>query len=587
MTAVTREERHPLASLLRACLRPYGGKVAVIGALSAAQCAGNLYLPVVSASIINQGVVAGNVGVIWRAGATMLAISTVASVLTVITVYLTANVSSAAGGDLRQAVYRRVQAFSASDLSRFGIPTLVTRNVNDVQQVTQFLQLALFLLVSSVIMILGALVLAVILSPALSLVLIAAVPLMLLVAWAALRSLIPLSHAVQLLVDRISQVLREQISGARVVRAFGRTRYEQERFDAVNQDMTVTSLKVGRVVAVLFPIAAGITSLVSVAVIWFGGRLVGRGSMPVGNLLPFLVYISLILTYLVIGLIVFILTPRAKASAERIVAVLRTSPAIVDSSRPVTPMPVTGVLEFRNVTFGYPGSERPVIDGLTFTLRPGETCGIIGGTGSGKTTVINLVLRYLDVTGGAVLVDGIDVRLQAAARLRAATGLVPQSAFLFAGTVASNLRFGNPDATDAQLWRALEIAQASDFVAAMPDKIDSRIDQGGVNLSGGQRQRLSIARALIRRPRLYLFDDCFSALDPATDARLRAALPAETLNAAVLVVSQRVSTIVDADRIVMLDAGQVAGIGTHRQLLDHCIPYREIVQSQLGEGAAA
>jgi ABC-type multidrug transport system fused ATPase/permease subunit len=587
MTEATREERHPLTSLLRACLRPYGGKVVAIGVLSAAQCAGNLYLPVVSAAIINQGVVAGNVGAIWRAGATMLAISLVASVLSVITVYLTANVAAAAGGDLRQAVYRRVQAFSASDLSRFGIPTLVTRNVNDVQQVTLLLQLALFLLVSSVIMILGALVLAVILSPALSLVLVAAVPLMLLVAWAALRNLIPLSHAVQLLVDRISQVLREQISGARVVRAFGRTRYEQERFDAVNKDMTVTSLRVGRVVAVLFPIAAGITSLVSVAVIWFGGRLVGGGSIPVGNLQPFLVYISLILVYLVIGLIVFILTPRAKASAERIVAVLRTSPAIVDPSRPVTPAPVTGVLEFRQVTFGYPGSERPVLDELTFTLRPGETCAVIGGTGSGKTTVINLVLRFLDVTGGAVMVDGIDVRLQGAARLRAAAGLVPQSAFLFAGTVASNLRFGSPGATDAQLWRALEIAQASDFVAAMPDQLDSRIDQGGVNVSGGQRQRLSIARALVRRPRLYLFDDCFSALDAATDARLRAALPAETMNAAVLVASQRVSTIMDADRIVVLDVGRVAGIGTHRQLLEHCVPYREIVESQLGEGAAA
>jgi ABC-type multidrug transport system fused ATPase/permease subunit len=586
MTDATRQGRRALGSLLRACLRPYGGKVAAILVLTAAQCAGNLYLPVLSATIINQGVVNGDVALIWRAGGTMVVISAVASVLTVITVYLTANVSAAAGGDLRQAIFRRVQSFSARELGRFGIPTLVTRNVNDVQQVQLFLQLALFLLASSVIMILGALVLAVIEGPALSLVLVAAVPLMLLVAYAAMRHLIPLSHAVQVLVDRISEVLREQITGARVVRAFGRTRYEQERFAGVNSNLTVVSLRMGRVVAVLFPVAGGITSLVSVAVIWFGGGLVRRGAMPVGNLLPFLLYISQILTYLVIGLIVLILAPRATASAERIVAVLRTTPAIADPPRPVTPAPLTGVLEFREVSYGYPGSERPVIEGLTFTLRPGETCAIIGGTGSGKTTVINLVLRFLEVTGGAVMVNGIDVRLQATARLRAATALVPQSAFLFAGTVASNLRFGNPDATDAQLWRALEVAQASDFVAAMPGQLDARIDQGGVNVSGGQRQRLSIARAVVRRPRLYLFDDCFSALDPGTDARVRAALPAETLDAAVLMVSQRVSTIMDAGKIVVLDGGRVAGLGTHRQLLDHCVPYREIVASQLGEGAA-
>jgi ABC-type multidrug transport system fused ATPase/permease subunit len=586
MTDATRQGRRALSSLLRACLRPYGGKVAAILALTAAQCAGNLYLPVLSASIINQGVVDGDVPLIWRAGGTMLAISAVASILTVITVYLTASVSAAAGGDLRQALFRRVQSFSARELGRFGIPTLVTRNVNDVQQVQLFLQLALFLLASSVIMILGALVLAVIEGPALSLVLVAAVPLMLLVAAAAMRNLIPLSHAVQVLVDRISEVLREQITGARVVRAFGRTRYEQERFAGVNSDLTVVSLRMGRVVAVLFPVAGGITSLVSVAVIWFGGGLVRRGAMPVGNLQPFLLYISQILTYLVIGLIVLILAPRATASAERIVAVLRTSPAITDPPRPVIPAPLTGILELREVSFGYPGSERPVIEGLTLTLRPGETCAIIGGTGSGKTTVVNLVLRFLEVTGGAVMVNGIDVRLQATARLRAATALVPQSAFLFAGTVASNLRFGNPDATDAQLWRALEVAQASDFVGAMPGQLDARIDQGGVNVSGGQRQRLSIARALVRRPRLYLFDDCFSALDPGTDARLRAALRADTLDAAVLMVSQRVSTIMDAGKIVVLDGGRVAGLGTHRQLLDHCVPYREIVASQLGEGAA-
>jgi ABC-type multidrug transport system fused ATPase/permease subunit len=587
MTDTTPRGQFALTKLLRACLRPYAGQTAVIVVLTALQCAGNLYLPVLNAAIVNTGVLQADVGYIWRTGGLMLAISAAASVLAVVTVYWTARVSTAVGGDLRLAVYRRVQAFSARELGRFGIPTLVTRNVNDVQQVQLFLQLALFLLASSVIMIVGALVLAVREGPTLSLLLLGAVPLMLLVAGAAMRTLIPLSRSMQVQIDHVSQVLREQITGTRVIRAFRRTRYEEERFRAVNAEMTATSVRIGRVIAVLFPIAGGMTSLLAVSVIWLGGRLVSEGSMPVGNLIPFLLYIFQIFTYLVIGLVVVILMPRAAASAERIEAVLRTASAITDPPHPVSPAAVRGALEFRQVTFGYPGSGRPVLNELTFSLGPGQTCAIIGGTGSGKTTVINLIVRFLEATGGAVLVDGIDVRLRSAAELRASVGLVPQSAFLFAGTVASNLRFGSPEATDEQLWRALETAQASDFVAALPGQLDAPIDQGGVNVSGGQRQRLSIARALVRRPPLYLFDDCFSALDPGTDARLRAALRAETRDAAVLIVSQRVSTIMDADRIVVLDAGDVAAIGTHRQLLHGCVPYQEIVESQLGAGAAA
>ena len=587
MADATPRGRHALTGLLGACLRPYAGQTAVIVTLTMLQCAGNLYLPVLNADIINVGVLTADDGYIWRTGGLMLGISAVASVLAMVSVYWTARVSTAVGGDLRLAIYRRVQSFSARELGRFGIPTLVTRNVNDVQQVQLFLQLALFLLVSAVIMIVGALILAVREGPVLSLLLVGTVPLMLMVAGGALCTLIPLSRAVQVQVDRISQVLREQITGTRVIRAFRRTPYEEDRFRAVNAEMTATSLRIGRATAVLFPVASGLTSLVSVAVIWFGGRLVSEGSMPVGNLIPFLLYVSQILTYLVMGLLVVILAPRAAASAERIEAVLRTVPAITDPPHPVRPAAVTGALEFRQVTFGYPGSERPVLNELTFSLRPGQTCAIIGGTGSGKTTVINLVMRFLEVTGGAVLVSGTDVRQQAVAQLRASARLVPQSAFLFAGTVASNLRFGCPEATDKQLWRALEIAQARDFVAALPGQLDARIDQGGVNVSGGQRQRLSIARALVRRPRLYLFDDCFSALDALTDAALRGALRPETQEAAVLVVSQRVATIMDADQIVVLDAGDIAGIGTHRQLLDGCVPYREIVESQLGAGAAA
>jgi ABC-type multidrug transport system fused ATPase/permease subunit len=576
---------HVLTGLLGARLRPYTGQTVVIVVLTVAQCAGNLYLPVLNADIINIGVLEGDTGYIWRTGGLMLIVSAVASILAMVTVYQTARVSAAVGADLRLALYRRVQAFSARELGWFGVPTLVTRNVNDVQQVQLFLQLALFLLLSASLMIAGALILAVREGPRLSLVLLGAMPVMLLIAFAAMRTLVPLSRSVQLQVDRLSQVLREQITGTRVIRAFRRTRYEEDRFRAVNAEMTATSLRIGRATAVLFPVASGITSLVAVAVIWFGGRQASEGSLPIGNLMPFLLYVSQILSYLVLGLIVLILAPRAAASAERIEAVLRTVPAITDPPRPVRPAVVTGALEFRDVTFGYPGSERPVLSGLTFSLRPGQTCAVIGGTGSGKTTVISLVLRFLEVTRGAVLVNGTDVRDQALAPLRAAAGLVPQSAFLFAGTVASNLRFGCPEATDAQLWRSLEIAQASDFVADLPGQLNAPIDQGGVNVSGGQRQRLSIARALVRRSRLYLLDDCFSALDAGTDARLRAALQAETGDAAVLLVSQRVSTIMDADQIVVLDAGNVAGIGSHRELLDGCGPYREIAESQLGAEA--
>ena len=587
MTDATPRGARVLAGLLRARLRPYAGQTVAILALTVLQCAGNLYLPVLSAQIVNTGVLKADDGYIWRTGGFMLGISAVAGVLAVVTVYWTARVSTSVGGDLRLAIYRRVQAFSARELGRFGIPTLVTRNVNDVEQVQLFLQLALFLLAGSVITIFGALILAVVAGRALSLVLIVAVPLLIIVAGLAILTLTPASRSFQVQADRISQVMREQITGTRVIRAFRRSGYEEERFRQVNADMTATSIRISRVIAVLFAVANGITSLTAVAVIWFGGRLVGEGSLQVGDLLPSLSYISTVLTYLVLGVFVFILMPRASASAERIQAVLGSASSITDPPCPVRPVAVTGAVEFRQVTFGYAGSERPVLNDLTFSVWPGQTCAIIGGTGGGKTTALNLILRFLEVTGGAVLVNGIDVRLQETAALRASVGLVPQSAFLFAGTVAGNLRFGRRDATDEQLWRALEIAQAGDFVTALPGQLDARVDQGGVNFSGGQRQRLSIARALVRQPSLYLFDDCFSALDPVTDARLRDALRTETQDAAMLVVSQRVSTIMDADEIIVLEAGGIAGIGTHRQLLAGCLPYQEIVDSQLGAEAAA
>jgi ATP-binding cassette subfamily B protein len=406
---------------------------------------------------------------------------------------------------------------------------------------------------------------------------------MMIVIGVVLITVVPQFRSMQVKLDRINEVLREQITGVRVIRAFVRGRSEAERFSEANADLTATALRVNRIFALTLPAMMAILNLSSVAVVWFGGHLVSDGSMPIGNLTAFLAYILQIL----MAVMMVILLPRAVASAERVEQVLDTVPAIADPPSPVRPAQVTGLVRFENVTFGYPGSERPVLRDLTFTMELGETSAIIGGTGSGKTTLLSLIPRFFDPTNGTIFVNGVDVREQSLDALWGSIGLVPQAAFLFRGTVASNLRFGWPAASETELWNALEIAQARDFVAAMPCGLDAPIDQGGTNVSGGQRQRLSIARALAKRPRLYLLDDCFSALDAATDARLRTAMKLATRDAAVVIVAQRVSTIMQADRIIVLDAGQIVGIGTHSQLLASCEPYREIVVSQLGEEAAA
>jgi ABC-type multidrug transport system fused ATPase/permease subunit len=576
-----------LAGLLRIFVRPYARQVGLISALQALQAAGNLYLPYLAANIINKGVVDGDVGYIWRAGGLMLAIALLAGLVSVVTVYWASRVALGVGADMRAAVYRRVQAFSAREMNRFGISSLVTRNVYDVKQVQLCLQLTLTLLIMAAVLSVGGAIMAVIEGTGLSLLIVVVVPVMVLVTGATLVAVIPLFRVLQVKVDRINQLLREQITGVRVIRAFGRTRSEEDQFAEANAGLAGTTLRANRIFALAGPGLVLIVSLSSVSVLWFGGRLVSEGSMPVGNLTAFLVYILLTLfAVTIVGPIVSNL-PRAAASAERIEQVINAPLAVTDPVRPVTPAKVTGTVEFRHVTFGYPGGERPVVSDLTFTLRPGQTSAIIGGTGGGKTTLLNLIPRFLDVTGGAVLVNGADVREQSAERLLATIGLVPQASFLFRGTVASNLRFGMPDATDEQLWRALDIAQARDFVADLPGQLDALIDRGGTNISGGQRQRLSIARALVRRPRLYLFDDCFSALDAATDARLRGALRAGIQDCTTVIVAQRVSTIMHADQIIVLDAGRIAGIGTHDQLLASCGPYQEIASSQLGEGAAS
>jgi ATP-binding cassette, subfamily B, multidrug efflux pump len=575
-----------LISLLRRYVPKYRVEVAIVTVLVFIQSIANLYLPNLNADIINNGIAKGDTEYIWRTGAVMLGVTLVLGVLAIISVYFASRASMGVGRDVRGAVFERVQHFSAREMTRFGTPSLITRNTNDVQQVQLFLQIALTILLTAPILAIGGVIMAIRENARLSLTLVVIVPLMAAVIGTLVAISVPLFRQMQGRVDKITEVLREQIMGIRVVRAFIRTGSEQRRFDRANGDLTATALRVNRIFALAMPSLLGIMNLSTVAVLWFGGHLVDSGEMPIGNLTAFLMYIFQILFAVMMAVFMVILVPRAEASAQRIEDVVRTIPSVSDPAQPVESERNTGVVEMRDVSFAYPHSERAVLHDLSFTLRPGTTTGIIGGTGSGKTTLLTLVTRGFDVTTGSVLVDGVDVRDQLLDRLWSRVGLVPQTAYLFKGTVADNLRFGNANATDEELWHALEVAQARDFVAAMAGQLEAPIDQGGTNVSGGQRQRLAIARALVKRPAIYLFDDCFSALDAATDARLRRALRAETSDANVVIVAQRVSTILHADRIVVLDEGRLVGIGAHDDLMAGCAEYREIVESQLGEAAA-
>ena len=575
-----------LIRLLQAFIRPYRREVAIVLVLVVIQTIANLYLPNLNADIINNGVAKGDVDYIWRTGGVMLAIALVSGVFSILAVYWASRASMGLGRDLRAALFGRVQQFSEREMNHFGTASLITRNTNDVQQIQLVLQIALTLLAAAPIMAVGGVIMALREDVQLSALLIVVVPAMGLLIGFMLVKAVPLFRSMQGKIDRINQVLREQITGVRVIRAFRRTRYEQERFEAANADLTSTALRVNRIFVLAFPALMAIMNLTTVAVLWFGGHLVDSGQMPIGNVTAFLMYIMQILFSVMMAVAMVILVPRAEASAGRIMDVVRTVPSIADPAHPADPPTATGHIEFRDVTFGYPGGEKPVLSNLTFQLEPGQTTAIIGGTGAGKTTLLNLIPRFFDVTSGVVLVDGVDVREQTLERLWGTIGLVPQRAYLFSGTIADNLRFGNEEATDADLWHALGIAQARDFVEAMPEQLQAAVDQGGTNLSGGQRQRLAIARALVKRPAAYLFDDCFSALDAGTDARLRAALAGETRHSAVVIVAQRVSTIMHADRIVVLEDGRIVGVGTHDELMTACEPYREIVDSQLGEAVA-
>ncbi|MEO8744111.1 MAG: ABC transporter ATP-binding protein [Candidatus Dormiibacterota bacterium] len=576
-----------LIRLLRLYLRPYKRGVVVVVVLVLIQSIATLYLPNLNADIINNGVVKGDIQYIWRTGALMLGITVVLGIIAIGAVYWASRTSMGVGKDLRADVFGFVQSFSAREMNRLGTPSLIIRNTNDVQQIQIFLQIALTLLVSAPIIAVGGVFMALRENVPLSSVLVVIIPLLALIIGLMLIKAVPLFRLVQGKIDRINQVLREQIMGVRVIRAFIRTPYEQQRFETANADLTSIALRVNRIFVLAFPAVMAVMNLTIVAVLWFGGHLVDSGQMPIGNLTAFLQYIMQILMSVMMAIAMVILVPRAEASSARIAEVIDTEPSIDDPAQPVDPGRPTGTVEFQDVTFGYPGGEKPVLQNITFELRPGQTTAIIGGTGSGKTTLLNLIPRFFDVSEGRLLVDGVDVREQLLERLWSTIGLVPQRAYLFGGTIAENLRFGNEDAGDEELWHALEVAQAKDFVTGMLGGLDAPIDQGGTNVSGGQRQRLAIARALAKRPAVYLFDDCFSALDAGTDARLRAALRAETREATVLIVAQRVSTIMHADRIIVLDDGEVVGLGSHDELMKTCEPYREIVDSQLGEAAVA
>mgnify|MGYP003407426683 FL=1 len=571
-----------LGKLLFRSLKPYKWLLLGVLIFQFISAMASLYLPRLNADIIDKGVSTGDTGYIWSTGSFMLAISFGQIICSIVATYFAARAAMSAGRDIRRDVYEKVSAFSEREVSHFGPGSLITRNTNDVQQVQMLAMMGATMLVTAPLLAIGGVIMALQQDVGLSWLIAVSVPGLLIIAALIISRMVPLFRVFQEKLDAINRILREQLTGVRVVRAFVREDIEAERFRGANHDIMVVGRKVGSLFVLLFPLAMLVLNVTVVGVIWFGGIQVDNGSVEIGTLFAFMQYVGQILMGVLMATFMTIMIPRAAVSAERISEVLASESTLTRAANPVTEFPTPGTVEFRGAEFTYPGAESPVLADITFAAGKGETVAIVGSTGSGKTTLVSLIPRLFDVTAGSVKVGGVDVREADLDRLWRSIGLVPQRPFLFTGTVASNLRFGREEATDEELWHALEVAQGRDFVEEMEGKLDARISQGGTNVSGGQRQRLAIARAIVHQPDILVFDDSFSALDLTTDARLRQALWRELPNTTKIVVAQRVSTITDADRIVVLEDGRIVGLGTHEELLQTSLTYREIVESQLG-----
>jgi ATP-binding cassette subfamily B protein len=573
--------------LLKRGLKPYLTQLFIVVLLQAMATFASLELPTLNADIIDNGVAKGDTHYIWVHGAYMLGVSLIQVVAQIGAAFFGARLAMAFGRDTRAAVFDNVLSFSSREVNQFGAPSLITRTTNDVQQVQQLVLMTCIMILGAPITMIGGIIMALRTDLTMSWIVLIAVVILGALIGTLIAFMGPVFASMQKRIDAINRVLREQISGIRVVRAFVREPYERDRFALANRDVTKTALTVGRAIATMFPIVMMILNVSTVAVLWVGAKQIDAGNIQVGQMTAFIIYLMQILMSVMMATMMVIMVPRAAVCAERIMEVLDTDSTVVPPKNPVMQIATVGDVRLTAVTFTYPGAEDPVLSDLTFDIRPGTMTAVIGSTGSGKSTLVNLVPRLYDATGGTVEVDGVDVRKLDPELLWNRIGLVPQKPYLFTGTVASNLRFGKPDATDEELWHALEVAQATDFVREMTGQLDAPIAQGGTNVSGGQRQRLSIARALVKRPDIYIFDDSFSALDVTTDAKLRAALVAETRESAVLIVAQRVSTIRDADDIIVLEAGRIVGQGSHDELLLTCETYAEIVDSQLSVEDAA
>ncbi len=584
-----------LWKLLVESVRPYWKLLSGVFAFQLAQSIANLYLPSLNADLIDKGV--SNIGAdgqphpdiahIWSDGGIMLALSFLQIVCAITAVYFGAKMAMAVGRDLRARIFTRVGTFSENEVQKFGAPSLITRTTNDVQQIQMLVLMSATLMISAPFMAIGGIIMALQQDVGLSWIMVVAIPVLLGSVSAIVVRMVPHFRRMQKRIDAINRVLREQLTGIRVVRAFVREPVERERFAQANADVTESAYKAGRLMVAMFPVVMVVLNLSSVAVIWFGASRIASGEMQIGALFAFLTYLIQILMSVMMAVFLFVMVPRASVSADRITEVLETESSVVPSPTPIASIAGTGTVEFRDVTFAYPGADKPVLSGITFTAKRGTRTAIVGSTGAGKTTLINLIPRLYDATGGEVLVGGVNVRDADLDVLWSRLGLVPQRPYLFGGSVASNLRYGNPDATDDELWEALEVAQAKHFVEEMPDGMETDVAQGGTTVSGGQRQRLSIARALVREPEILIFDDSYSALDTATDARLRAAIRAKVKDVTMIVVAQRVSSIVDADQILVLEAGEIVARGTHAELLKSSETYREIVSTQLRAEDAA